>query len=452
MESKRFGGGGNGAVWRVSRQGDDAVFVLKVLGSRQLAEKERRDRFEDEIRFLREYPDDGVLPLIDGQIAVDEDVSWYVMPLATPLLVALETDPTIDVLETVAIYAETLARLAAQGIGHRDIKPDNLFMLDGRPVIGDFGLVTFPGKGNRTAPGRKLGPANFLAPEMLEHADTADFEPADVWSLAKTLWVLLAGLTYPLPGEYRSTDSNYSLRTWIGSPWIAELDLLMEQCTRLRPAERPSMAAVARELRACLSSPPEVRVDTDTTALRERVVSLTRQDRDKRQEVQLERQRFDDARHEIDLLNSAVYGHLLLETFNEHPGQPEPNDAAGLLPHEVMPRWQHSRGVLLTSPDPASRVWVRFSVHARKDFDGDDLGISAWLQVVHRHRGLEHFAFQWKDTYTAPLGTAQFRRVLEEIERAVQNSEASALREIGQILNLPDDHDPDWYPPDVPAT
>lgn len=31
-----------------------------------------------------------------------------------------------------------------RGSGHRDIKPDNLFELDGRWVIGGFGLVTYP--------------------------------------------------------------------------------------------------------------------------------------------------------------------------------------------------------------------------------------------------------------------------------------------------------------------
>lgn len=34
-----------------------------------------------------------------------------------------------------------LASLAAEGAAHRDIKPGNLFELDGQWVVGDFGLV-----------------------------------------------------------------------------------------------------------------------------------------------------------------------------------------------------------------------------------------------------------------------------------------------------------------------
>ncbi|MFJ8159144.1 hypothetical protein [Streptomyces sp. NPDC094468] len=67
-------------------------------------------------------------------------------------------------LEAVAAYAETLATLAEQGVHHRDIKPSNLFQRDGQWEIGDFGLVTFPGKDDVTSSTVKLGSANFHAP------------------------------------------------------------------------------------------------------------------------------------------------------------------------------------------------------------------------------------------------------------------------------------------------
>lgn len=447
---KELGRGGNGTVWEAQADGEDARYAIKILGTGQPLTQERRGRFADEVAFLSGEPGAGVLPLIDSHLAADrDDISWYVMPLATPLLNELGSQASIEtILDVVATIAETLARLAAQGIGHRDIKPDNLFTLDSKPVLGDFGLVTFPGKDNRTTALKKLGPANYHAPEMLTNPDTAAFEPADVWSLAKTLWVLLTGQNYPQPGEYRPGDP-YSLRSWMTDPyaWIAELDDLIMQCTRLRPESRPSMAQFARELRACLAEPPEVHTDTDEEALRARLVALTSPARDEQREAQLVRQRFDKARGDLDLLHSSVYGHLhamLAGTFREHPGQQEPGDAFNLLRRTPMPYWHHSRGALFTSPDPASRAWVRFSVYARTDHGSEQLDLAACIQVVHCHRGLEYIPFEWKDTYSAPLGSVQFTRALATIEAAVQNTQAQCLRAIDAILNLPEDHIPDW--------
>jgi serine/threonine protein kinase len=96
-------------------------------------------------------------------------------------------------------------------VHHRDIKPDNLYELEGTYLVGDFGLVTYPEKSPVTRHGRKLGPIDFMAPEMWGSADTADAEKADVWSLAKTMWVFLIGDPLPLPGPHRIDDEAYSL-------------------------------------------------------------------------------------------------------------------------------------------------------------------------------------------------------------------------------------------------
>ena len=67
--------------------------------------------------------------------------SWYVMPEARTLGAALGADPAPrTVVAAVADIATTLAALAEKGVGHRDIKPDNLFERDGRWLVGDFGL------------------------------------------------------------------------------------------------------------------------------------------------------------------------------------------------------------------------------------------------------------------------------------------------------------------------
>jgi serine/threonine protein kinase len=51
------------------------------------------------------------------------------MPIATKIKVALGDDPALEtVIEAIAAISDTLAALAAEGISHRDIKPDNLYI------------------------------------------------------------------------------------------------------------------------------------------------------------------------------------------------------------------------------------------------------------------------------------------------------------------------------------
>jgi serine/threonine protein kinase len=143
-----------------------------------------RDQFPHRpSRFSRD------LALLDNHISADlAEPSWYVMPEAKTIRQALGSDPEPEtVVAAMADTATTLEALAAEGVAHRDIKLDNLFELNGRWLIGDFGLVTYPEKIPLTEHDRKLGPTDYMAPEMREDADQADPGPADVWALAKTV-------------------------------------------------------------------------------------------------------------------------------------------------------------------------------------------------------------------------------------------------------------------------
>ena len=176
------------------------------------------------------------------------------MPIAETVRAALGTSPTLDqVVDALRVYASTLARLAEAGVHHRDLKPDNLFRHEGDWVVGDFGLVTWPGKQALTEPGQKLGPAHFVAPEMVDDPAGADPGPADVWSLAKVLWVLASGQNYPPPGQLRIADRATLLRNYTSHPRASGLEGILEQATRLAPSERPTMGTFAAELETWLT-------------------------------------------------------------------------------------------------------------------------------------------------------------------------------------------------------
>jgi len=143
---ERLGKVGNAKVWRATDSGGREV-ALKVIDAIH-EQREQYKRFVREIGFLRSLEDTtGVLPLIDAHLPdtpTDEDRPWLAMPIATPIADALRDQPLETVVEAMATIAETLTRLHANGVGHRDIKPGNLYRLDGDWLVGDFGLVAVP--------------------------------------------------------------------------------------------------------------------------------------------------------------------------------------------------------------------------------------------------------------------------------------------------------------------
>ncbi len=252
---ERLGTGGNGEVWKAKRNG--FVCALKILDKTQVNDESYR-RFIDEIKILRQLGNEpGILPILDAHLPASpskNDRAWLSMPLATGIKKALGERPTIDnVVVAIETIAETLATLAEKDICHRDIKPENLYRCDEQWVIGDFGLADFPEKDDVTEEGRALGPRFYIAPEMVRDPLRASGFPADVWSLAKTMWVLATGQNFPPPHPQLANDPSDALAVQINHPRVRYLDSLIELATSKEATQRPSMRVFANELRSWLA-------------------------------------------------------------------------------------------------------------------------------------------------------------------------------------------------------
>jgi serine/threonine protein kinase len=250
---KRLGEGGNGIVYRATRAGQEgAIKILKR--ERGWWTRKQCKRFADEIEGMRRCEGiSGVIPLLEfnaPEKPSKNDPPWIVMGLAEPLTDALGKKPKLEqVVEACLKIAEALAAMHAIGLAHRDIKPDNLFKFDGRWVVGDFGLIDFEGKAAVTAEGEKLGPTFYIAPEMLNNANAADGQAADVHSFAKTLWVLATGQKYPLPGEMRRTIDALTISAYVKHSRAPLLDPVIEAATWFDPAKRLKMEEIVNQLK-----------------------------------------------------------------------------------------------------------------------------------------------------------------------------------------------------------
>jgi len=248
-----LGSGSNGDVWLAqSRHGaiEAALKILTRFGP------DGYDRFKREVGTLEQMllTDLDVLIVFDAHLpdqASRDDPPWYCMPVGTPIRHALQGAAPREVARAIRGIADTLARLAGEhGINHRDIKPENLFFLDGKPMIGDFGLVLRAGGEPLTDEGKVIGgPRDYVPDEVRFRRTDIDWERVDVFCLAKTLWVLLTRESLPPTGRIRA-GGFYSLEQQpnVDEAHLNELDAIIDRATAEDPSKRPAMRGFARAL------------------------------------------------------------------------------------------------------------------------------------------------------------------------------------------------------------
>lgn len=251
----KLGQGGNGEAWRCRHKSDGRIAAVKFLKRIRLNSVVYR-RFSDEIKLMRGLAHKrGILPLLQSNLPPEEsnppDIPWLAMPEVRSLKNGFPYEISLDrIVVGFSNVATVLSELAEEGIHHRDIKPQNLFIYNEEIVIGDFGLATYPDKEALTVEGSKLGPLYYIAPEMLEYKKGVDESRADVYSLAKTLWVLVTGQKYPPPGEQQATERAIAVSNYVSHPKSYLLDRLIESATYYDPSKRINLSDFAAELGA----------------------------------------------------------------------------------------------------------------------------------------------------------------------------------------------------------
>ena len=247
--------GGNGKVYFVRKSGEE--LALKQLkesfarnGGKTSSEKKRR--FRREIQIVKSLAKDlpNVIPIYDYS---DENF-WYVMPIAEGIMEHMTESKNrlIDATNFVLELAETLSRLHDRGVCHRDIKPDNIYFYKGRCCLSDFGIAGIMEPEGRITPADKqLGAIFTIAPEMKRYPLEADGKKADVFSLAKTLWMLIRNNNMGFDGSYdrRNSSIGLSFAPECKGIHLVELEDLLESATDIAPERRPDMIDFVRRLR-----------------------------------------------------------------------------------------------------------------------------------------------------------------------------------------------------------
>jgi serine/threonine-protein kinase len=168
---RRLGEGGMATVYLADDIRHQRKVALKVLKP-ELAAVVGAERFLAEIKTTANLHHPHVLPLFDSGEA--DGFLFYVMPSleGETLRDWLDREGQLPVDEAVAIaiaVAQALQHAHDRKVIHRDIKPGNILVQDGQPVVSDFGIALAAGSagGARlTETGLSIGTPFYMSPEQ----------------------------------------------------------------------------------------------------------------------------------------------------------------------------------------------------------------------------------------------------------------------------------------------
>ncbi len=259
---RRLGEGGMGAVYLCEHEVLGRRFAVKVLRPDRAADPELKERFRNEALAASSIGQENVVDVLDfGEEA--DGALYYVMEAleGRSLGAVIREEGPLPVGRTLALVenvARALAAAHARGVIHRDVKPENVFVVRGhdgieRAKVLDFGISHVDlGQQRITRAGSIIGTPEYMAPEQALGGEVD--HRADVYALGVLAFEMLTS-TLPLVGDSavatllahqtRAPAAPSQLRA--GVP--AEVDALVLRALAKNPAERfDSMLEVAAEV------------------------------------------------------------------------------------------------------------------------------------------------------------------------------------------------------------
>lgn len=276
-----LGEGGMGSVFRATQLAMDRKVAVKLLKPHLVSDEQALQRFAREARATLKVDSPHAVKVLDFGVTPLRDY-YMVLEYLDGRTVhrELEIDGPFAPARVAHVARQALVALGAahaQGLIHRDVKPDNLLLMrvgndpDYTKIL-DFGVAKLmqgaAGDASQlalTAAGMVFGTPEFMSPEQA-CGQVLDGR-SDLYSLAATMYVMLTGTTL-FEGKTAIELLTHHART--PAPHLAaarpelaaypELDQLLQRCLAKHRAQRPesaaAMDALIRAIEPTLARPP----------------------------------------------------------------------------------------------------------------------------------------------------------------------------------------------------
>jgi hypothetical protein len=235
---RQIGQGANGIVFAASQGTHQFAIKFLTQGTPQ-----KIKRFADEYLCVQMLPPHARITraIHFGVLRRGENSYPYiVMPMYGPTIQRPTPSGESHLHELVSQLMDGLEFLHANGVIHRDIKPQNIFYGPTGYVIGDLGIASFNpdffARQAQTKQGERLGNYLFSAPEQAHGAAAAP--TMDIYALGQIIQWYASGAVHK--GTSREPLAE------IVSGWA--INRTVDACLRNNPLDRPSSIQQVREL------------------------------------------------------------------------------------------------------------------------------------------------------------------------------------------------------------
>src|SRR5215469_13655851 len=179
----KIGEGGMGMVY-LARDAEGRRVAVKVLGPAVTGDPNARQRLYREVETMRRVHSRYVAEILDADVSGPSPyiVTRYVPGRTLDDVVRTEGPLRGPALTRLASgLAAAIAAIHAAGVVHRDLKPGNVMLCDGQPVVIDFGIAHIPDSTRLTQTGMVMGTPGYLAPEVIEGQPSSGGSDVHSW-------------------------------------------------------------------------------------------------------------------------------------------------------------------------------------------------------------------------------------------------------------------------------
>jgi serine/threonine protein kinase len=190
-----IGVGGMAVVYRAYDTIEDRTVAVKILKDEYSQNAEFLRRFRNESKAIAVLSHPNIVKVYD--VSIGDRIQYIVEEYIDGITLKeyLDQQKQIRWKEVIHFAIQILRALEhahGKGIVHRDIKPQNIMLLqDGTIKVTDFGIARFAHSETRTMTDRAIGSVHYIAPEQARGGYTD--EKTDIYSVGVMLYEMLTG-------------------------------------------------------------------------------------------------------------------------------------------------------------------------------------------------------------------------------------------------------------------
>lgn len=184
---EELGSGGMGVVYLAVDPNNKPVAV-KVLHPSIANDQTARMRLAREVRTLRRIQHPRIAAVLDAEL--ETDTPYVVTEFVDGLTLSDDVRENGPFAEDELVHfghalLDALTAVHNAGVVHRDLKPANVMIMDGEPMVIDFGIAQAADEVKVTVTGLVMGTPGYLSPEIVDGKQSN--EKTDWWGWAATM-------------------------------------------------------------------------------------------------------------------------------------------------------------------------------------------------------------------------------------------------------------------------